>query len=221
MEKRKPVVRQKGFQPESVTDYLEMQIPAQPEWVRVVRLATAGVASRVGFSYEEIEDIKLAVTEACNNAILHSTGPESGSKKSGNSESVETATTTATVKICWRVFEEGVRVSVTDDGFLASAEPLKRGAQTPTAEQMMEELPEEGMGLLLIESLMDETEHEAGPHINTTLHMTKYLQAGDSASRANGPGSSYPDPDSPVDIGALKRRSQALPRSDFSSTPKH
>ena len=46
-----------------------------PEFVRVVRLAVMGVASRMPFSYDDIEDIKLAVSEACNNAILHARVP--------------------------------------------------------------------------------------------------------------------------------------------------
>jgi anti-sigma regulatory factor (Ser/Thr protein kinase) len=58
---------------------LELTFPAQSEWVSVVRLATAGVASRMGFSYDEVEDIKLAIAEACNNAILHA-HPEKSAK---------------------------------------------------------------------------------------------------------------------------------------------
>jgi serine/threonine-protein kinase RsbW len=44
-------------------------IPALPEWVGVARLATAGIASRSGFSIDDIEDLKLAVAEACNCCI--------------------------------------------------------------------------------------------------------------------------------------------------------
>jgi serine/threonine-protein kinase RsbW len=53
-----------------------IQIPAHPRWVRTVRLAAAGVASGLNFSVEDIEDIKLAIAEACNNAILHAQSPD-------------------------------------------------------------------------------------------------------------------------------------------------
>lgn len=54
-----------------VMDYIEMKIPAKPEYVGVIRLTLSGIASRMGFSYEEIEDIKIAVSEACTNAVHH------------------------------------------------------------------------------------------------------------------------------------------------------
>jgi serine/threonine-protein kinase RsbW len=48
---------------------VSLTIPNRPEYVRVVRLALSGVASRMMFSYEDIEDIKLAVAEGCNTVI--------------------------------------------------------------------------------------------------------------------------------------------------------
>ena len=48
---------------------VRLEIPARAEWVAVARLAVAAVASRQRFSVEEIEDIKLAVAEACTNSI--------------------------------------------------------------------------------------------------------------------------------------------------------
>jgi serine/threonine-protein kinase RsbW len=56
--------------PRAKTDTVEIVIPGQPEYVVIVRLAAAGIAGRMGFSYEDIEDLKLAVGEACTSAIL-------------------------------------------------------------------------------------------------------------------------------------------------------
>jgi serine/threonine-protein kinase RsbW len=44
---------------------IEISIPASADWILVARLAAAAVATRLGFALEEIEDIKLAVSEAC------------------------------------------------------------------------------------------------------------------------------------------------------------
>jgi serine/threonine-protein kinase RsbW len=44
-------------------------IPARADYVAVVRLSAAAVAGRMGFSYEDVEDIKVAVGEVCNLAI--------------------------------------------------------------------------------------------------------------------------------------------------------
>src|ERR1700693_1912257 len=48
---------------------VELRIPAKPEYVGVARLAILGVASRMRFSYDEVEDIRLAVGEACTTAV--------------------------------------------------------------------------------------------------------------------------------------------------------
>lgn len=40
-------------------------MPATPELLRVARLTAAGLASRLGFSFDEVEDVKIAVDELC------------------------------------------------------------------------------------------------------------------------------------------------------------
>ncbi|WP_423227595.1 ATP-binding protein [Paenibacillus filicis] len=42
------------------------------EELDTIRLTLYGVAVRMGFSYEAIEDMKVALTEACNYALLQS-----------------------------------------------------------------------------------------------------------------------------------------------------
>ncbi len=48
---------------------VELMIPCKPEYVGVARLAILGVASRMKFSYDEVEDIRLAVGEACTTSV--------------------------------------------------------------------------------------------------------------------------------------------------------
>ena len=52
-------------------DFVEMRIPAKAEYVGVVRLTVSGIASRMGFSYDEIEDLKIAISEAITNTVEH------------------------------------------------------------------------------------------------------------------------------------------------------
>src|SRR5688572_24117255 len=40
-------------------------MPATPQLLRVARLTAAALASRLGFSFDEIEDVKIAVDELC------------------------------------------------------------------------------------------------------------------------------------------------------------
>src|SRR5207244_8271850 len=49
---------------------IELKIPGRPDYVVVVRLTAAAVAGRMGLSYDDIEDLKVAVGEACSAAIL-------------------------------------------------------------------------------------------------------------------------------------------------------
>jgi serine/threonine-protein kinase RsbW len=53
----------------SQSNTVTLSIPCAPEFVGTARLTILGVASRLGFSYDQIEDIRLAVGEACTNAI--------------------------------------------------------------------------------------------------------------------------------------------------------
>lgn len=42
---------------------ISIKIPASPEYLHVVRLVAAGLASRISFTLEDIEDLKIAVDE--------------------------------------------------------------------------------------------------------------------------------------------------------------
>ncbi|HEY4348324.1 MAG TPA: ATP-binding protein [Gaiellaceae bacterium] len=50
---------------------VELRIPAQPENLSLARLALAGVGSIAGAPDDVVADLKVAVTEACTNAIQH------------------------------------------------------------------------------------------------------------------------------------------------------
>ena len=51
------------------TACVELKFPCKPEYVGVARLAILGVASRMRFSYDEVEDVRLAVGEACTTSV--------------------------------------------------------------------------------------------------------------------------------------------------------
>lgn len=56
---------------EKEVDNLKIEIPGKPAYLTAVRLAISSIATTAGFSLDDIEDIKTAVTEACKNVSCH------------------------------------------------------------------------------------------------------------------------------------------------------
>jgi anti-sigma regulatory factor (Ser/Thr protein kinase) len=54
-----------------ITPDLELKLPARAENVAVVRHAFGGLAEVVDLDEQTLADIKLAITEACTNVVMH------------------------------------------------------------------------------------------------------------------------------------------------------
>lgn len=53
-----------------MTQVIELEIPARPEYVGIARMAVAALAGvRSGLSYERVDDLRIVVSEACTSAI--------------------------------------------------------------------------------------------------------------------------------------------------------
>ena len=61
---------------EAPTVYLGLE--SRPQTLTIVRGMLAGVAEPLGFDAELLDDLKTAVSEACNNVVLHAYGGEPG-----------------------------------------------------------------------------------------------------------------------------------------------
>jgi serine/threonine-protein kinase RsbW len=44
---------------------VRLEVPASPEFLRITRIMVAGVASRLGFTLDDVEDLRIAIDELC------------------------------------------------------------------------------------------------------------------------------------------------------------
>jgi serine/threonine-protein kinase RsbW len=58
------------------TDLVELRVPADPAYLAVIRTATAGLATRLNLTLDEIEDLRIAVDEACSLVLAGRTHPD-------------------------------------------------------------------------------------------------------------------------------------------------
>ncbi|NLN64746.1 MAG: anti-sigma regulatory factor [Clostridiaceae bacterium] len=50
-------------------DEIKIHLPQKADYVSLIRLSVSGIASKLGFDIDTIEDIKVAVSEVCNRII--------------------------------------------------------------------------------------------------------------------------------------------------------
>lgn len=134
-----------------IPELVELRIPSRPEWVALARLAAATVANRLRFSIEELEDVKLAVAEACTAVIQHEPHGEF-------------------IQITCEALADSLRVRVRDSG--------RHGTPAPEGGRMnFDEARIAGLGIFLIRTLMDEVSYDVHPQHGTDLFMVKRLGA--------------------------------------------
>jgi serine/threonine-protein kinase RsbW len=48
-----------------MSDQVRLAMPANPEFLRLARVTAMGIASRLGFTLDDIEDLRIAIDELC------------------------------------------------------------------------------------------------------------------------------------------------------------
>lgn len=133
------------------TETVELLIPCRAEYVGVARLAVLGIASRMPFSYDEVEDVRLAVGEACTHAI-----ERAGSRA-------------ATIRIVSTITPLSLKIEIIDN---VAAKDI--AAPTEEARLLAEAgVDQEGLGALLMEILVDEVAIDTSAD-GTRVVLTKY-----------------------------------------------
>jgi anti-sigma regulatory factor (Ser/Thr protein kinase) len=121
-----------------------LTMPARPEGVGVVRQALAGMADALDFDPTVLADMKMAVTEACTNAVVHAYEADAA----------------GTLEVEMRADTEGLEIVVRDHG--SGIQPRVAHSDTPAL----------GLGLPLIAALSDAFELRGGANSGTEVRMT-------------------------------------------------
>jgi serine/threonine-protein kinase RsbW len=134
---------------------VRLSFPAKADYLLLARLALSGIARELPVGDELLADLKLALTEACGNAVRHA----------------YVGTAPGDVSVVFNVEDERLLMTVSDQG---------DGIRAPDSPQIDPGEPvaplESGMGMPIIRAIVDELSVEPGPDGRGTLvRMVKYL----------------------------------------------
>jgi serine/threonine-protein kinase RsbW len=134
-----------------------LQLPASAEYVDIVRLNLYGIASKMGFTYEDIEDMKVAVSEACNNSVLYAYGQEDG-----------------LVDVIFEVGSSVLSITVKDEG--ESFDGMDSSDERMTLhDKELNDVQVGGLGFYLMQALMDDVSVVSEAGKGTVVTLTKRL----------------------------------------------
>lgn len=127
-------------------DFFSLSLPNKKEFVVAARLLATSVAGTANFDLEAIEDIRMAVGEACNNVVVHSAKSDK-------------------IDLDIELLEQEMKITVKDHGV----------GFTRTARNLIdpEQYTGSGLGLFIIDALMDEVILQSGEEHGTIITMTK------------------------------------------------
>lgn len=130
-------------------DVVRLQVPAQPDYLALVRMVIAGTARIDPFLDDErVDDLRVIVSEACTNAI-------EALRLRAQDQGVDPVDLGSTIAIECRLSPSRVEVVITDEGGGFDPEGL---IALPSVTDPSRLRIERGLGIPLIRALSDEAE---------------------------------------------------------------
>ncbi|MGI6108616.1 MAG: ATP-binding protein [Eubacteriaceae bacterium] len=127
-----------------------LELPGMPEFISLARLSVSSIGNVIGFPIDEIEDLKVALSEACTNAMQYG------------------CTEKPSYSVTYTLYPDRLVIDVADSGkgcdFEAIQQPALNGTQVG------------GFGLYIIRTLMDDLDIVCSEDKGTVLTMTKLLR---------------------------------------------
>ena len=131
-------------------NYLMVTFPSLPENVSLSRVIVASFAAQLDFTLNELEEIRVATSEAVSNCVIHAYRQTSGE-----------------IRLELKIEDDTLQIKVIDQGCGISDLALAKTAAYSTDPERM------GLGLIFMESFMDEMKIESAPGQGTKVFMSK------------------------------------------------
>ncbi|MDD4601833.1 Anti-sigma F factor [bioreactor metagenome] len=137
----------------AIKNHFKMTFDSLSENVGIARLTAAAFAAQLDFTINEIEEIKVAVSEAISNSVIHGYGNDSGD-----------------VELVMKLYDDRVEYIVIDKGRgIEDIEQARQPSYSSDPERM-------GLGFVFMETFMDELVIETELQKGTIVRMIKKVQ---------------------------------------------
>lgn len=134
-------------------NHLELTFLSLAENVGIARMLIASIGAQLDLSLNDIEELKVVVSEAVSNAIIHGYGRK----------------TDETVYLEIDLDSESLKIIVRDEGCgIADVEQAMQPAYSTDPERM-------GLGFVFMQSFMDDLQVESTINQGTKVTMIKHL----------------------------------------------
>lgn len=134
---------------------VNITIPSHPKYLSVVRAATVRIGELYGMDNGLIEDLKLAVDEACSNVIKHAYKGDTNKK----------------IVIKFANTKKTFKVIIEDNGVTVPIETIKG--------RCLEDIRPGGLGIHFIKRIFDVFEFDDKKKNGNRLRLIKYMEAKD------------------------------------------
>lgn len=133
---------------------MSMTFDSRSENVGIARVAAAAFSAQIEFTLPEIDEIKVAISEAVSNAVIHGYSDQKGQ-----------------IELTMELYDNYLEYTVIDWGKgIADVEQARQPAWSTEPERM-------GLGFVFMESFMDEIEVTSALGKGTTVRMVKNFDA--------------------------------------------
>lgn len=140
--------------------HFEVHCPTQRPMLNILRRFVSNVAEEMGFAFDDVCKIEMAVDEACSNAFLHA------------SEAVAAPG----IEVRLAMSPDSLTIQIQDFGAKCGKKPKPRAPSLADYQDLSRE-SYRGMGILIMREFMDDVQFADNPDKGTLVTLRKFLKS--------------------------------------------